>query len=350
MAWDGWALTEHFGDDGAAGEDGEGIEWIHCLNDDTSIPSGELPPDSMAYDAAVNSSGRDEGVRIVNGRVSNASRGGRVWFDEQPESASASQPWLASMFRRVPGIPARGTVPSGDAWGPWRGPVFQSLYVAPPVTVNRAVVEGYLEWSNDSGWKTGTILRDGAQVQWRRGPQLLRSIRVYIDGRVSNGQPQCRMRLSVGSGSSPVKVDDTTLTGRTYRTEYGSTWPCQHTIEVEGVVCAVNVRLGAQPPQIVTAEPTSVALFVRQTGVTYSADATWTKAGASGSASYRTVRFSVSISGFGDTPNVTAVTRTGRLGSVTKGSRTGGGTVWTTPFTVEGVDVRVIVVYVDVSR
>lgn len=47
-------------------------------------------------------------------------------------------------------------------------------------------------------------------------------------------------------------------------------------------------------------------------------------------------------------PDVTAATRSGTLGSVTKGSREGGGTVWTTPFTVEGVVVRVTVVYVSI--
>ena len=359
VAWRGWALAEHYGD---GGEDGEGIEWIHCLNDDTSIPSSEQPPDSMVYDAARNSSGRDVGVRIVNGRVSTAARGGRVWFDEQPEEGSAAQPWLASMFRRVPGIPDRATVPSGDGWGAWRGPVFERVFASDgtdAVQLSHPIVDGVLAW--DDGWKAGTTrlaANRGATlsnvlVEWSRGGTRIEAIRVQIDARLdAAGTPQCRMRLS-GIGSSPeVRVDGTVRTG-TYATPYTGNFPCRHTIEVAGVVCQVVVRKDAAPSQLVTVDPESVVLLVPQTGVTYSGTATWTKAGASGAAASREVRFSVRTTSFASAPNVAATTVSGSLGDApSKGTRQGSTSqhAWMVPFAVEGVTVRVHVVYVDTTN
>ena len=335
VAWNGWALAEHYGD----GEDGEGIEWIHCLNDDTSIPSSELPSDTLAYDAARNASGRDVGFVV----------GGRRWFDEQPEAGSASKPWLASMFRRVPGVPARGTVPSGDAWGPWRGPKFQRIFVAPPTTVNRPVLDAVLEWDDAAGnWRNGDIVNQ--LVEWHQGTTRIEEIRVKLAGRPgTDGDGECRMNLS-GIDSSPgARVDGVLQT----RSTFNSGWtdlPCTHTIEVEGVICAVSVRRGTrQQPTPITAEPNVVALFVRQTGVTYTADVTWRRGSETARTSYRTVRFSVSTRNYNTAPDVTAITRSGTLGNVTKGSREGGGSVWTTPFTVEGVVVRVTVVYISLS-
>ena len=122
--WDGWALVEHYGEDGA------GFEVIHSLAaDDSALPAGQLPPDSLPYDAARNASDQDVGVRIVGGAVSAASSGGRLWHDEE-QQASAATPIGVTMIRAVPGLPARGTAPSGDGWGPWRGPYFRRLFAA----------------------------------------------------------------------------------------------------------------------------------------------------------------------------------------------------------------------------
>ena len=213
-----------------------------------------------------------------------------------------------------------------------------------PVELSHNVVEAVADWPYDAGELASTL------VTWTRGSRTLDAIRVKVDSRLSSGVPQCRMRLS-GIGSSPqVRVDGTVRRG-TYAAPWSSNFPCRHEIEVEGVVCTVLVRKGPAPAQTVTVDPSTVALFVRQTGVTYSEEVTWTKAGLTGSASYRTVRFSVQLTTFTSTPIVRRANVRGSLGDLpTAGTQTGGGTVWTTPFTVEGVTVRVHVVVIDVGR
>lgn len=114
---------------GVVGLDGRGVEWIHSLaSSDAAIPAGEIPPNTLPYDSARNAQGVDQGVRIVGGAVSQASSGGRVWFDEERQT-SAANPFDVAMFRAVPGQPARGAVP-GDTWGDWQGPVFRRLWGA----------------------------------------------------------------------------------------------------------------------------------------------------------------------------------------------------------------------------
>ena len=114
---------------GVVGLDGRGIEWISSLAaTDDAIPAGEIPPNTLPYDAARNDDGDDVGVRIVGGAVSAASSGGRLWFDEDQQTSKTS-PFAVSMFREVPGQPARGAVPDAT-WGAWQGPVFRRLWAA----------------------------------------------------------------------------------------------------------------------------------------------------------------------------------------------------------------------------
>lgn len=358
VAWDGWALAEHFGDDGEPGEDGVGIEWIHSPAASADpIPSTEQPADTVAYDAARNSSGRDRGFTV----------GGRTWYDEQ-QDGTADKPFDAAMFRRVPGIPDRGDrppTPLKDGWGPWRGPVFQRLFVEPPelpLTISHSTIDIVIPWDSGTGdWAVaaGRTSVD-TQVDWHRGDTRVAECRVDVEYRPTPSSTddgaQCRLSLlGVNDGAPAATRIPITLDGGTrFRNRPMTTAPCRHQITAGHVTCTVNVRLGARPPApvaVVTADPPTVALFVRQTGVTYSEEVTWTKSGLTGLASYRTVRFSVRLTTFTSTPRVRVAQVRGSLGDLpAAGTQTGGGTVWTTPFVVEGVTVRVHVVVIDVSR
>ena len=113
---------------GAEGRDGVGLETIYSepLGAAETIPTTEHPPNTLAYDAALNDAGDDVGVRIVAGAVSAAATGGTVYYDD-PQTGSATHPKVAVFVRAVVGLPDRGAAPTA-AWGGWRGPAYQTVY------------------------------------------------------------------------------------------------------------------------------------------------------------------------------------------------------------------------------
>ena len=346
--------------EGAAGEDGEGIEWIHSLSADTSIPSGEIPSDSIAYDAARSAQDNDDGFLV----------GGRRWFDEQPAQGSAATPWMASLSRAVPGVPRRGDrppTPLAGGWGPWRGPAYTRIFVEepePPVTVTHSTFEVTIPWDPDADdWATAAGAKTvRQQLDWYRGSSRVAECRVDVAYRptasTTDDGAECRASLvSINTSVPSSRRLPVTFDGSAYRqpafAAVTPTVPCVHTVTAGNVSCTVTVRLGVRPPalpQVVTASPPNVPLFVRQTGVTYTANVTWRRGSATDSASYKTVQFSVRMNGFNDTPRVSSSVTSGTLGTLVAGTQTGGGTVWTTPYTVEGVTAYVTVVVIDVGR
>ena len=337
VAWDGWTLAEHYGEDGA---DGGGREWAFAVTATDEAPTALT--NGEAYDSfnSVPEDGPTAGTP----------------YDNYPE-VSAELPWGWINSRRVPGSPSAGDAKQSD-WGNWGGWKLHEHFPDEPelpLTISHSTIDVTIPWDSDAGdWARGTSI---TQVNWFRGDTRVAECRVDVEHRASSADDsaQCRTSLlGVNDGAPAATRIPITLDGRTtYRNLPWTTAPCTHTITAGNVTCTVNVRLGARPPApvpVVTADPPTVALFVRQTGVTYSEEVTWTKSGLTGLASYRTVRFSVSTTTFGSAPRVQVARGRGSLGDLpTAGTRQSNGTsVWTTPFEVEGVTVRVTVVYVNV--
>ena len=318
-----WGLLAERGDDGV---DGEGIDWRGAWDSGTRY----------AVDDAVSNDGRS---------------------------------WICTAAHRARG----STGPTEDSHANWdllaeRGDDGDdgddSVQISQAALLETIPVDGSDHYRG---------LLSSTQVEWSKGGQRIERLTLSLYSRNSNGKAQARLRISsidyrvadalshltelavpAGPALSSSRRRRTTLnTSATHDTGYAD-GPRQWTLECAGVTLPIRVDVApkpAAPAPVVTANPPTVALFVRQTGVTYSEEVTWTKTGLTGSASYRTVRFSVRLTTFTSTPIVRRANVRGSLGDLpTAGTQTGGGTVWTTPFTVEGVTVRVHVVVIDVSR
>ena len=294
VAWDGWALAEHFGDDGDPGEDGVGIEWIHSPAASADpIPSSEQPADTVAYDAARSSTGSDQGFTA----------GGRTWYDEQ-QAGTAAKPFDAAMFRRVPGIPDRGDrppTPLKDGWGPWRGPVFQRLFVpdpVDPVTVDLTSIDAVIPWdSDDDDWSSGLLFNQ--RVTWRRGATVVDAIDVRLDSRDSRGTAQCRLTVSFVDTTKAVYLTEVQAPGggalsssrrrrtRLRRSQTVGSYaaaPRNWLLEVAGLSLPIAVRAGVRPPAPVEVTMVSTPTYGFYLRGPYSRSetvrVTWTKGSA----------------------------------------------------------------------
>ena len=100
---------------GDKGDDGRGYErvWTVAAKED-ELTAVELPPNTIAYDAG-------------------GTFGRRVWTDEEQETTFA-QPFSVHMIRSVPGLPAKGDLPT-DEWGVWAGPYYRKTYGKDPVQI-----------------------------------------------------------------------------------------------------------------------------------------------------------------------------------------------------------------------
>ena len=100
---------------GDKGDDGRGYErvWTVAAKED-ELTAAELPPNTIAYDAG-------------------GTFGRRVWTDDEQETTFA-QPFSVHMIRSVPGLPAKGDLPT-DEWGVWAGPYYRKTYGKDPVQI-----------------------------------------------------------------------------------------------------------------------------------------------------------------------------------------------------------------------
>ena len=112
---------------GGEGAEGRGLEYLYSTAaTNATLDAGELPPSTLPYNAALDASGQDDGVRIVNGAVSSANAGGRVWYDTE-QNTTAAEPWLLVLVRGITGQPARGDAPDA-AWTPWSNVIYRKTH------------------------------------------------------------------------------------------------------------------------------------------------------------------------------------------------------------------------------
>ena len=79
---------------GLQGDDGEGREYIFCLHNAATLPSGQHPSNSWGYDQP-------------------GSRGGKTWYDAAPDLTETNRHLFWSQ-RTIEGVPRRGASVSGS--------------------------------------------------------------------------------------------------------------------------------------------------------------------------------------------------------------------------------------------